>query len=143
MRRVYNQKNLSILVNGIPMQDFAEGTTVTYTEDGGEVQKTQGTDGAGINIATKQGATLTLTLRETSRSRGMLHSLNFAQYYGASGVTVVVRTGADVLHTMTGAFVGPPGTLTTGDKVQAGMEYTLISPENESSNLETLASEFL
>ena len=58
MRKVYNQKNMSLTIDGVNIQDFHEGATFVYTWDGGEVDKTQGTDGAGINIATNQGATL-------------------------------------------------------------------------------------
>ena len=45
MRKVYNQKNLSLIIDGVQIMDFAEGATFVYTFDGGEVQKTQGTDG--------------------------------------------------------------------------------------------------
>lgn len=55
MRKVYNQKNMSLTIDGVNIQDFHEGATFVYTWDGGEVDKTQGTDGAGINIATNQG----------------------------------------------------------------------------------------
>ena len=54
MRKVYNQKNMSLTIDGVNIQDFHEGATFVYTWDGGEVDKTQGTDGAGINIATNQ-----------------------------------------------------------------------------------------
>lgn len=136
-RRVYNQKNLTLTIDGTTIQDFHEGATCTYTYDGGEVQKTQGTDGGSINIATHQGATLVFTLRETSRSREFLHQLNQRQYQGGEGVTVILRTGADVLETMTEAYIGRPGELSTGDKVQGGIAYTIMSAEDESANLST------
>ena len=47
MRKVYNQKNMSLTIDGVNIQDFHEGATFVYTWDGGEVDKTQGTDGAG------------------------------------------------------------------------------------------------
>ena len=101
MRKVYNQKNMSLTIDGVNIQDFHEGATFVYTWDGGEVDKTQGTDGAGINIATNQGATLQFTLRETSRSIKFLSDLRLRQENGGAGVTVVARTGADILLTMT------------------------------------------
>ena len=79
MRKVYNQKNMSLTIDGVNIQDFHEGATFVYTWDGGEVDKTQGTDGAGINIATNQGATLQFTLRETSRSIKFLSDLRLRQ----------------------------------------------------------------
>ncbi len=45
-RTVYNQKNLVLTVDGTTIQDFFEGASIVFTYDGGEVDKTQGTDGA-------------------------------------------------------------------------------------------------
>ena len=108
MRKVYNQKNMSLTIDGVNIQDFHEGATFVYTWDGGEVDKTQGTDGAGINIATNQGATLQFTLRETSRSIKFLSDLRLRQENGGAGVTVVARTGADILLTMTEGYISRP-----------------------------------
>lgn len=136
-RTVYNQKNLVLTVDGTTIQDFFEGASIVFTYDGGEVDKTQGTDGASINIATDQGATIKFTLRETSRSRQFLADLRKRQYNGGAGVTVVLRTGADVLETMTDAYIGNPGELSTGDKKMGGIQYTMMSAEHDSSNLST------
>lgn len=136
-RTVYNQKNLVLTVDGTTVQDFFEGASIVFTYDGGEVDKTQGTDGASINIATNQGATIKFTLRETSRSRQFLADLRKRQYNGGAGVTVVLRTGADVLETMTDAYLGNPGELSTGDKKMGGIQYTMMSAEHDSSNLST------
>lgn len=136
MRKVYNQKNLSLVVDGVQIQDFAEGATFVYTFDGGEVQKTQGTDGASINIATNQGATLQFTLRETSRSQSFLSLLRRTQENGGPGAVVVVRTGADILLTMTDAFISRPGQLSTGDKTQGSVQYTLTSANDDISGLD-------
>lgn len=136
MRTVYNQKNVSLTIAGVPIQDFAEGTTIVYTKDGGELQKTQGTDGAGINIATRQGPSLTFTLRETSRSRAYINGISLAQYEGAGGVPVVLRTGAQVLHILDDAYVGQEGELSSGDKTQGPIQYMCISANENTSNLD-------
>lgn len=136
-RTRYNQKDLTLTIDGTTIQDFHEGASVVFTYDGGEVDKTQGTDGASINIATDQGATVKFTLRETSRSRQFLADLRKRQYNGGSGVTVVLRTGADVLETMTDAYLSNPGELSTGDKKMGGIQYTMMSAEHNSSNLST------
>lgn len=135
MRRVYNQKNTTLTVDGVTIQDFFEGASITFTYDGGEVDKTQGTDGASVNMATMQGATIAFTLRETSRSREFLKSLHMRQYNGGDGVTVVFRSGADVIETMTNAYIGNPGEVSTGDKKQAGVQYTLTSAEASTDSL--------
>lgn len=140
MRRVYNQKSLTVTVDGITVQDFFEGASLIYTLDGGEVDKTQGTDGASINLATNQGATVQFTLRETSRSRSFLTAIRLRQENSGPGVTVIVRTGADVLHTMTEAYIGREGQLTSGDKKQGGIQYTLMSAEDDTSSLGSVIS---
>lgn len=132
---VYNQASVTITVDGFPITGLHEGTSFTYIRDGGEVQKTQGTDGAAINIATDQGATLRFTLKETSASHSFLSSLKRTQARGGSGVTVVIRTGADVLHLMNNAYVSNPGELASGDKTQAGIEYTIMSADVADSNM--------
>lgn len=142
MRRVYNQKNTTLTIDGVTIQDFFEGASIVFTYDGGEVDKTQGTDGASVNIATKQGATVKFTLRETSRSRPFLHQLNLRQYNGGAGVTVIFRTGADVLEAMVNAYIGNPGELSTGDKKQGGIQYTLTSPENTTEGLSIIDALF-
>lgn len=139
MRRVYNQKNLTITIDGITVQDYFEGASIVYTLDGGEVDKTQGTDGAGINLATNQGSSIQFTIRETSRSRDFLNALRLRQENGGPGVTVVLRTGADVLHTMTDTYIGREGQLTSGDKKQGGLQYSLMTAEEETSNMAQVA----
>ena len=39
MRKVYNQKNMSLTIDGVNIQDFHEGATFVYTWDGGEVTR--------------------------------------------------------------------------------------------------------
>ena len=136
MRKVYNQKQLTITVDGITMQDYMDGASIILTYDGGEVDKTQGTDGAGINLATNQGMTVQFTLREESRSRAFLKALRLRQEDGGDGVTVVVRTGVNVMHLLTDAFISQPAALNTGDKKMGGVQYTLMSANEETSNLE-------
>jgi hypothetical protein len=131
----YNQKNLSIIINGYQVQDLHEGAAVTITQDGGEVSKTEGCDGASINLATTQGSTVSFTLRETSRSMHMVHGLFMSQYESGVGYTVIVRTGADNLITMTNAFIGQAGELSTGDKRMGGRTFTLTSGETSLENL--------
>lgn len=135
MNRVYNQANTTLTIDGITMQDFGEGTAITLTLDGGEVQKTQGTDGAGINIATNQGGTIKFTLRETSRSIAFLVALRLKQERGGDGCTVVVRTGSDAVYAMTDGYISRPGELSTGDKTQGTMEFTITSASDALSNL--------
>lgn len=135
MLPLYNQKNLSVTVNGYTIQDFHEGAAFTISYDGGEVTKTEGCDGGSMNLATTQGCTLTFTLRETSRSMHMVTSLFLSQYESGIGYTVVVRTGADTLIVMNNAYIGQSGELSTGDKKMGGRTFTLTSTDTSTENL--------
>lgn len=140
MRRVYNQKNTSITVDGVLISGYMDGASITISHDGGEVDKTQGTDGPGINLATNQGMTVQVQLRENSMSRAFLQSLRIRQENGGEGVTIVVRTGVDVLHLMTNCYISHPEPLSTGDKKMGGLQYTFMSEAEDTSSLELLSS---
>ncbi len=65
----------------------------------------------------------------------MVHGLFMSQYESGVGYTVIVRTGADNLITMTNAFIGQAGELSTGDKRMGGRTFTLTSGETSLENL--------
>ena len=50
-------------------------------------------------------------------------------------MTVVARTGANILLTMTNAYISRPGQLATGDKQMAGLQFTLTTAEDDITNL--------
>lgn len=135
MRRAYSQKNTTVTVDGVTLRGFMDGASIVVTHDGGEVDKTQGTDGPGINLATNQGMTIQFTLRENSSSREFLRGLRIRQENGGDGVTTIVRTGVNVLHSMPFAFISQPGALNTGDKKMGGLQYTMMSETDDTSNL--------
>jgi hypothetical protein len=123
----YNQSQVTVLYDGIPLTDLGESACIKLTVDGGEVQKTEGTDGAGINIGTLQGATCKITFKETSPSLSILDSYVMAQQFGGLGGTLTLLTGTLALHTLAPAFISTPGELSTGDKKMGAKEYTFIS----------------
>jgi hypothetical protein len=136
MRTRYNQQSTSLIIDGVTIQDFFEGSSINFIVDGGEVEKTHGTDGPAINVATDQGATCKFTLRESSRSRQFLADLRRRQISGGPGVTVILTTGVEVREVMIGAFLSNPGELSTGDKKMGSVQYTLTSAEYQPEGLE-------
>lgn len=135
MRRVYNQANVSLDFDGSPLIDLSEGSSVVITIDGGEVQKTEGTDGPAVNIATAQGGTCKITLKETSISHELLHSIKLAQSKGSIGGQLTIRSGVDALYVFGNTYVSQPGELSTGDKKMGGQQYTFVSTSVVASNL--------
>jgi hypothetical protein len=138
MKKRYNQAEVTVLVDGIPLMDLAEGASVTVTFAGGEVARTEGTDGAGVNIATEQGGDVKIKLREDSKSLNYMRSVRMTQrnsVSGIGGVTVQVRSGTSVFHTLFNAFVSLPGELSTGDKKMGSQEFSFVGTQMESDDL--------
>ena len=135
MQKRYNQQSTTVLVGGVAIKDFAEGSSIIFTVDGGEVDKTHGTDGAAINLATLQGATLKVTLRESSRSRQFLADLKRRQLSGGPGETVVLISGVEVQETLVEAYLSAPGELSTGDKKMGSIQYTFTSAQYSDGGL--------
>lgn len=135
MRKIYNQNALTLTIDGQKIQDYMDGSPVIFTFDGGEVQKTQGTDGPSINLATNQGVTIQFTLRETSRSLAFCIGLRQRQEMGGPGVSVIGRTGADIIVSLIEGYISRPGQLTTGDKMQGGMQFTITAANDTLSGL--------
>lgn len=123
--RVYNQPDVTVTVNGVRIQGFAEGASVTVRPMGGEVQLTEGLDGPGINRATRQGGQIVLNLRESSPGNAIMQALRLQQDAAPVGAIVVVSTGVGAIETLSNALVSLPGDLATGDKKMGARTYTL------------------
>lgn len=124
----YNQKLTSASINGMILEGFAEGTPIRFNHDGGEVSKTQGADGPGINRATPQGATIEIDLREDSPSNFVLNDMIRNQVAGGPSLTMVLYTGCQV--TFTGKVqISVPGQLATGGPQMGSMTYTFVTKE--------------
>ena len=137
MRRVYNQSQAAVYVDGVRIQGFADGGCIVVTPIGGEVEMTHGMDGPAVNQATNQGGTIKLRLRENSTSNGYLGTLRKAQEQGMAsddGVIVTVRSGVNVLHQLSTAFLSRPGELTTGDKKMGIKEWTFAGEDLDDDN---------
>lgn len=137
MKKRYNQAEVTLLVDGIPWQDLAEGASITVTYAGGEVSRTEGTDGAGVNIATEQGGDIKVRLREDSKSLNHARAIRRTQrnaVSGIGGVTVQLRSGTAVYHTLHNAFISLPGELSTGDKKMGSQEFVFVGTRMETDD---------
>jgi hypothetical protein len=129
--KIYSQKGIVLVVKGLPVSGFMDGSSIKVTFDGGEVEKTEGTDGAGLNVATHQGATISFTLRETSPFNTVLRGIFEAQQFGSilrdvAVVPCALITGGGVAVAMANCLISPPGELSTGDKKQGGIEWKVV-----------------
>ena len=125
--RIYGQKNTRIIVNGRQITGFMDGAPVKVVFDGGEVDKTEGTDGPGLNVATEQGGTISFTLRETSNDYYYLLGLwqQEEEFIGYT-VSLTFMSGSQIILNLPRALIAKPGEWNTGDKKQGGIEFKVI-----------------
>jgi hypothetical protein len=125
--RIYGQKDALLIINGRQIYGFMDGAPFKIQFDGGEVAKTEGTDGPGLNIATSQGGTFHFTVRESSPDYDFLLGI-FALESDTTGVTVAATfvSGGQMVFDMPRCLLGLPGELSTGDKKQGGTEFMII-----------------
>jgi len=125
--RIYGQKDALLIVNGRAISGFMDGAPFKIQFDGGEVAKTEGTDGPGMNIATPQGGTFHFTIRESSPDYDYLLGL-YQLESNKTGVTVSASfiSGGQMVFEMPRCLIGLPGELSTGDKKQGGTEFMII-----------------
>ena len=129
IKQIYNQRNISATFNGVDLKGLMDGASLTIERVGGEVDITEGTDGGGLNQATDQGVRVSLVLRETSQSIATLETAKTLQQRTGVTSVLVVRTGANMLVTVSNAMVSNPGPLSTGDKKQGGITYTFVGTD--------------
>lgn len=129
VKQIYNQRNISATFNGIDLKGLMDGASLTIERVGGEVDITEGTDGGGLNQATDQGIRVSLVLRETSQSISTLETAKTLQQRTGVTSVLVVRTGANMLVTVSNAMVSNPSALSTGDKKQGGITYTFVGTD--------------
>ena len=127
-RTVYNQADNTVTIDGIVCEGFAEGESIVWTPLGGEVQVTEGTDGPGLNRATRQGGWIIAHLQEGSPDNERFNLLARRQDLFPNGpdTSVAVYSGTERIFILGNSQIGVPGELTTGDKKQAGREYKFV-----------------
>jgi len=126
MQNVYNQKLNNVIIDGFKIDGLSEGATIDVTFDGGEVEKTHGTDGPGLNLATEQGGTVVITLQQLSRAHKFMKALWLKQKLGAPLVNAVATLGTGAILTMLQGLVTLPRQFQTGDKKQGAVPYAIV-----------------
>jgi len=131
----YSPNDVSVIVNGLPLEGFAEGTFVNVEYMSDAATMVEGADGSPA-IAFKRGmrgATVTFTCLQTSLANNYLNALLQAQKFAASGATTVQVTIRNAqggeLHSMPrGVFSKEPA---AGFAAEVGSrEWTIIGQLN-------------
>ena len=123
----YSQKNNSVSVNGIPMQDFDEGEAITWEYITPEkVSVTEGLDATRMSVASGTGGKVTIKLKPTSPSVTYLLTLYRAQQAGlVVPLVVTIRTGVNDTQTLINAGINCQGG-GTGDAKMSGRTFEFV-----------------
>lgn len=126
----YNQHFTGVNLNGHWLTGFMDGTSIRLQPQGGLVSITEGTDGPGHNMATKQGHIIEIDLREESPDHEYIASINRYQYEGGGYVPLTLYTGTKRVFTCE-VLVSQGGELSTGGPEQGSHTYTLVTKKTD------------
>lgn len=129
-RDFYNQHITGVNVNGRWLTGYADGNPIRFNPQGGQVTITEGTDGPGLNIATKQGHIIEIDIREDSDDHDYLAAINKQQYNGGGLVPMAFYTGTGRTFTCQ-VLISQPGELTTGGPQQGYHTYTFVTKKTD------------
>ena len=104
----YSPEEVRVIVGGVPMSAFADGTFVNVTRDEQAYNKVTGADGrtSRARTANRAGA-ITITLQQTSPSNDVLSGFMLADEAGDQGVVSVMikDSSGRTLHFCAAAWV--------------------------------------
>lgn len=91
MIRTYDPKGVLVIVNGIPLYGFADGTFIRVERDDDMFTKVVGADGMTSRAkSNNKGGKITITLKQTSPSNDVLSGIALADEMTNAGVVPIM-----------------------------------------------------
>lgn len=142
---LYAQNRHAIIVDGVPLSNFAEGDFLQVKLDGNAASRTQGGDGPGMNISAEQGGQITISLMPTSQALGMLYGLRDQQKRNPRMFSLVLTSGVEELITASGCAFGDLPQFSTGGPTMQPRQFMLecLEIKLDTSGVETIAGGFV
>lgn len=125
--KTYDPKQIHVLIGGVAMGGFTDGTFVKVARDEDSFTKKVGVDGETSRVRTNNnGGTLMLTLHQTSPSNDVLSAFVEADELGNEGIVpVLIKDGTGRTELFSAlAWVKKPADATFGKDVE-NREWTL------------------
>jgi hypothetical protein len=126
---LYGQNRHLVIVDGVPLSNFAEGDHLEVKLDGGAATRTHGGDGPGMSISTKQGGTVTIGLLPTSPALDILYALRDRIATSPYLFSVQLMTGVEEMITANGCAFGDTPAFTTGGPAMSGRKFQIECKE--------------
>jgi len=122
---LYSQNRHIVVIDGIPIQGFAEGDYMQIKVDGNAAEITKGGDGPAMNISTQQGGEITIALQPTSPALGTLYALREEQANNPRLITISLVTGVEEIITASGCAFADMPQFQTGGPTMQGRQFPL------------------
>lgn len=116
----YSQAQCSVVDDGIPVTDFADGDSIRIIDDAVGATKTQGLDGVSLSFASDESGFFEFDLKPTSPHLDIVSRRKRAQARGQARVfNVTVATGVGEFIRLEGCAVEKAGDVPAGGNVMA------------------------
>ncbi len=122
---LYGQNQHVVLVNGVPLNGFAEGDFLQVKLDGNAAVRTHGGDGPSMNLSSAQGGQLTIGLLPTSPSIGPLYAVRDSQANTPRLFSVQVVSGVEEIMMFTGCAFGDTPQFQTGGPTMQPRQFVI------------------
>lgn len=124
---LYSQVRHIVVIDGVPVSDFAEGDYMQIKLDGNAAEITKGGDGPAMNISTAQGGEVIIGLKPTSPALGTLYALRKEQAANPRLFTVALVTGVEEIITASGCAFADLPQFQTGGPTMQGRQFPMKS----------------
>lgn len=124
---LYAQNRHVVVVDGIPLSNFAEGDYLQIKLDGGGAIRTHGGDGPVMNITTAQGGKVTVGLCPTSPALGLMYEIFKNQSTSPRMFSVLLVTGVEEVIQASGCAFGEMPQFTTGGPSMQPRQFEIES----------------
>jgi hypothetical protein len=122
---LYGQNQHVVLVDGVPLNGFAEGDFLQVKLDGNAAVRTHGGDGPSMNLSTAQGGQVTIGLLPTSPSIGPLYAVRDSQANNPRLFSVQVISGVEEIMIFTGCAFGDTPQFQTGGPTMQPRQFVI------------------
>ena len=142
---LYAQGRHVLIIDGVPIQGFAEGDHIQVKLDGNAAARTLGGDGPAMNLSVAQGGKLTCSLQPVSPALGVLYALRDEQRSNPRLFSVVLMTGVEEVITASGCAFGDLAQFATGGPTQQPRAFDIecLEIKLDTSAVESIGGGFL
>ena len=123
MQNIYLQARHSLIIDGVPIQGFAEGDWMEIKLEGAAATRTKGGDGPSMNITADQGGSITISLKPTSPALGSLYGLRDAQKINPRFFSIILMSGVGEVVMASGCAMGEPAQIKGGGPAMQAREF--------------------